>query len=303
MEILIAGGTGFIGRHLATELVNRGHQVVAMSRDPDGSVVPDAVELREADITSYPAVQDVLVDVDAVIHLVALSPLYRPRGGPQMHERVHVQGTRNLVRAMEAANIDRLIHLSGLGADPDGPTAFLRTKGRAEGIVKSADIDATIFRPAVIFGEGDEFVPFVKLVTTPYLTGLPGGGHTPFQPVWVGDFVEIIADALAEEDHIGNVYDIGGPEPLTLAAVTKAIYRASGRWARIIPIPMVLAGVGLTLAGPIPFIPFGRDQYRSLQLDHTVPDNDIEDFNRRTDELLRFESYLRGDAPEQSDGN
>lgn len=298
MNVLIAGGTGFVGRHLCEELLGRNLDVVAMSRDPDPADVPDGVELRQGDITEYEGLEDAIRGMDAVVHLVALSALYRPRGGQGMHERVHVQGTRNLARAMESVGIDRLIHMSGIGADPDGQTAYLRAKGRAEGIVRSADLAATIFRPAVIFGEGDEFVSFIRKVTTPYITALPGGGQTPFQPIWVREMVSMLADAIEDDRHSGASYDIGGPDVLTLADITRAIYRADGRSVRIIPVPFALSGIGFTLAGPLPLIPFGRDQYRALRMDHSVESNEISAFDLAPEDLRRFDAYLRDRAPE-----
>lgn len=299
MQILIAGGTGFVGRHLCAELLDRDLSVVAMSRDPDPTAVPEGVTLRQGDITEYAGLEEALQDIDVVVNLVALSPLYRPRNGEGMHEQVHVQGTRNLVRAMDATNVDRLIHMSALGADPDGPTAYLRAKGRAEGIVRSADLDETVVRPTVIFGTGAEFVPFVKSVTTPYLTGLPGGGRMRFQPIWVGDMVGVLADAIEDEQHIGAAYNIGGQEVHSLADVTRMIYRAEDRSVKILPVPLALAGIGLTIAGPLPRIPFGRDQYRSLRLDNTVESNDITAFGRSAADLRTLEAYLQESAPEE----
>ncbi len=302
MKVLVTGGTGFVGRHLCRELSGRGHDIVATSRNPDPSVVPDGVELREADVREFGDLDEAIAGVDAVVHLVALSPLFRPRGGESLHERVHVQGTRNLLRAMEAAGIDRLVHMSGIAADPDGPTAYLRAKGRAEGIVRSSDVGATIFRPTVIFGEADEFISFVKLVTTPYVTGLPGGGRSPFQPIWVGDVVAMMADALEEDDHVGETYEIGGPAVYTLAELTEMVYGAEGRWVKVVPVPMPLAGLALTVAGPLPFVPFGRDQYRGLQVEQTVESNNIDAFGQQPAALRSFADYLEDDAGEVAAG-
>ncbi len=302
MEVLITGGTGFVGRHLARALMDQGHDVVAVSRDPDTSLVPAGVECRAADVTQYDGVEDAIEGVDAVVHLVALSPLYRPRGGESMHEHVHVQGTRNLLRAMESTGVDRLVHMSSIGADPEGPTAYLRAKGRAEGIVDSSSVDATVFRPTVIFGAGDEITGFVRQVTTPYLTALPGGGRQPFQLIWVRDVAGMMAQALEEDRHLGETYEIGGPEVHTLEDITKLIYRAEGRRVTVLPVPMVLAGLAMTLAGPLPFVPFGREQYRGLQVDQTIDANDVTAFGRQPADLRTFRRYLLDDAGEDADG-
>ncbi|MFB6296633.1 MAG: complex I NDUFA9 subunit family protein [Halobacteriales archaeon] len=290
MKVLVTGGTGFIGDALCRELDDRGHEVTAMSRSPDDSDLPGSVETVSGDLTNYAAVEELFDGADAVYNLVALSPLYQTRGD-RTHERVHLEGTENAVRAAEEAGVSRFVQLSALGADPDGATAYIRAKGEAEAVVRESDLDWTIFRPSVVFGDGGEFIPFTKKLTTPYVTGLPGGGRTRFQPIYRGDMVEILADGLAEE-HAGETYEIGGPETLTLAEVTKLAYRAEGKSVSILPIPMPLASIGLTLAGPLPFVPFGPDQARSLRFDNTTAENDVGAFGLDAGDLTTLSEYL-----------
>ncbi|MFB6146090.1 MAG: complex I NDUFA9 subunit family protein [Halobacteriaceae archaeon] len=292
MDVLVTGGTGFIGTHLCRELVDRGHDVTALSRDPDPKAVPAAVEVAVGDVTAYDSIEGAVEGVDAVVHLVALSPLFQPSGGAHRHAEVHRDGTENVVRAAETAGVDRLVHLSALDADPDGPTAYLRAKGEAEEIVRDSSLDWTVFRPSVIFGDGGEFVSFTRTLTPPLVAPLPGGGRTRFQPIWVGDAVELFADALAGDDHVGEVYEIGGPEVLSLADVARMAARAEGGSVQVVPIPMSLAGLGMSVAGAIPGVPFGRDQYRSLQIDNTAPDNDVAAFGVETGDLTTLGSYL-----------
>lgn len=292
MDVLVTGGTGFIGQHLCEILLDRGHDVTALARDPEDASLPHDVGTQSCDITEYEGLPDVIEGADAIVHLVALSPLFRPPNGESMHEHVHVQGTRNVVRAMEEVGVDRLVHMSGLGADPDGPTAFIRAKGRAEGIVSTADLDATIARPTAVFGDGGEFIEFIKLVTTPYLTGLPGGGRMKFQPIWVEDVARLLAEMTTRDKHIGEAYEIGGPDVMTLAEITKQVYSSEGRSVRILPVPMPIAGLGLTLAGPVPLVPFGRDQYRALQLDNTLEENHVIALGFEESDLRQLETYL-----------
>ena len=147
-------------------------------------------------------------------------------------------------------------------------------------------------KASVVFGDGGEFVAFTKTLTTPYVTGLPGGGKTRFQPIWVGDLVPILADALEDDDHVGETYEFGGPQVLTLADVTELAYEAEGKDVTIVPIPMGLARVGLSMAGPLPFVPFGQDQARSLAFDNTVADNDVTAFGRDPADLTTLSAYL-----------
>ncbi len=292
MNVLVVGGTGFVGTHLCTELVERGHDVAALSRSPGDADLPGSVERVAGDVTDYDAVEGAFEGRDAVVNLVSLSPLFQPRGGDEAHLRVHLGGTENVVRACETHGVDRLLQMSALGADPDGPTAYIRAKGRAEQVVRDADVGWTIVRPSVVFGEGGEFVGFTRLLTTPYVTGLPGGGRTRFQPIWIGDLVPMLAEVVEDDAHAGETYEIGGPEVLTLADVARTIYRSEGRSLRVLPVPMALARVGLTLAGVVPFVPMGPDQYRSLRFDNTVADNDAAAFGADPAEMTTFAAYL-----------
>ena len=292
MNVLVTGGTGFVGRYLCAELVDRGHEVRTMDRTPEPSAVPDAVETVAGDITEYEDVAGAVEGQDAIINLVALSPLFKPSGGNGMHDEVHRKGTEHCVEAAEEHGVDRFVQMSALGADPDGDTAYIRSKGRAESTVRESSLDWTIFRPSVVFGEGGEFVEFTRLLAPPYVTLLPGGGKTRFQPIWIGDVVEMLAASLESEEHVGETYDIGGPEVLTLADVARLAHGARGRSVNVIPVPMALAGVGLSVAGKIPGFPMGGDQYRSLQFDNTTADNDVDAFGVSEGDLRTLGEYL-----------
>ncbi|MFB6153879.1 MAG: complex I NDUFA9 subunit family protein [Halodesulfurarchaeum sp.] len=292
MQVLVTGGTGFIGTHLCRELADRGHDVTALSRSPEGENIPEEVRTVAGDVRNAGDMERALSGQDAVVNLVALSPLFKPSGGDEMHERVHVEGTRNALQAAAADDVDAFVQMSALGADPAGPTAYIRAKGRAEALVRDGSVPWTIFRPSVVFGEGGEFIRFTKALTTPYVTALPGGGKTRFQPIWVGDLVPLLADAVGDEAHRGEVYEIGGPEVLSLAEVARMVYRAEGRSTSVLSIPMPLAGIGMALADPLPFVPFGRDQFRSLRFDNTTDDGALEDFGRSPEDLTTLSTYL-----------
>jgi NADH dehydrogenase len=294
MKVLVAGGTGFIGTYLCAELADRDHDVTALARTPGDADLPEGVETAIGDVTARDSLDHAFEGQDVVINLVSLSPLFKPTGG-KTHEEVHLGGTRNVVDAAEDHGLRKIVQMSGLGADPDGPTAFLQTKGRAEEVVRNSELAWTIVRPSVVFGDGGEFVGFTKLLTTPYVTGLPGGGKTSFQPIWVGDLVPMLADCV-EEERDGEIYELGGPEVLTLADVTRLAYRAEGKSVTILPIPMALARGGLALAEPIPFVPFGIDQYRSLQVENTVAENDVSAFGVDPADLRTLADYLGADG-------
>jgi NADH dehydrogenase len=299
MKVLVAGGTGFVGIGLVRELTARGHDVSVLARSPEDADVPMGVDRIALDLTSADAesVRAALAGHDAVVNLVALSPLFTPPGGNEMHEAVHLGGTKALVDAAAAVGISRFVQMSALGADPNGETHYIRAKGRAERVVRDSALDWVIVRPSVLFGSGGEFVGFTRMLTTPYVTGLPGGGNTRFQPIWVGDLVPMLADCVDGEDRGGETYELGGPEVLTLADVARRIYAAEGTSLRVLPIPMPLAKLGLTVGGIIPRFPMGPDQYRSLQFDNSVgggdPNaNNVRAFGVDPADLRTFDDYL-----------
>jgi uncharacterized protein YbjT (DUF2867 family) len=292
MNVLVVGGTGFIGQHLSEELVDRGHDVTTLSREPDTADLPAAVETVVGDVTAYDSILGAFEGQDAVVNLVALSPLFKPTGGREMHDRVHRGGTEHCIQAAEEHDVDRFIQLSGVHADPDADTAYLRAKGRAEELVRESALDWVILRPTIVFGDGDEFADFVTLLTTPVVTGLPGGGRVRYQPISVEDLTPMIAATVEEDAHVGETYEIGGPEALTLAEVTRLVYRASGSRTRVLPIPSALAKVGLRVLDPVPFFPLGADQAKAMDVDLTVPDNDVEAFGLEETELKTYGAYL-----------
>ncbi len=292
MKILVAGGSGFIGTNLCRELDEQGHDVTALARNPEQVDLPAGVDTAVGDVTALDSLSEPAQGKDAIVNLVALSPLFKPEGGDEMHESVHLGGTENLVDAAQAADVDRFLQMSALGADPQGPTSYIRAKGRAEEVVQESSLSWTIIRPSVVFGDDGEFVSFTKLLAPPFLTPLPGGGETRFQPIYVEDLVPMLIDVLESDEHVEKTYELGGPEKLTLAEVAKQAHQADGRSVNVLPIPMGIAKVGLSVLGAVPKAPMGADQYRSLRFDNTTDDNDVEAFGASESELTRLSSYL-----------
>ena len=328
MDVLVVGGTGFVGEALSRELDDRGHDVTALSRDPSDASLPGSVRRVSGDVSDYDSIEGAFDGQDAVVNLVALSALFRPIGGEERHFTVHRDGTAHVIQAAEEHGVPRLVQMSGLGADPDGPTAYIRSKGQAEALVRASDLEWVIVQPSVIFGDDDEFTGAVRQLAPPYLAPLPGGGSTRFQPIWIGDLAPMLAEAVEgadgggettvegghqlydqeadpvdehEDSHVGQTYQIGGPEVLTLADLARLVHAADGRPVRIVPVPMPLAGVGLgvlefvpaSVLDAIPVVPrMGIDQYRSLQFDNTTADNDVVAFGVDPEELKTYASYL-----------
>ncbi len=295
MKVLVAGGTGFIGSYLCRALAEGGHDVTALSRSPADT--PEGVSSATGDVTAYDSIEPAVEGQDAVVNLVALSPLFEPKGGNEMHDRIHRGGTENLVRAAEAGGVDGFVQMSALGADPNGDTAYIRSKGQAEEAVRGSDLEWTIFRPSVVFGDGGEFVGFTKRLKKMFapvvpMYPLPGGGKTRFQPIHVEDLVPMLAAAVETDGHVGEIYEVGGPEVLTLREVTNLVYEAERKGITIVPLPMPLAKIGLTVLGAVPGFPMGPDQYRSLNFDNTTAHNDVDAFGVNESELTTLAAYL-----------
>jgi uncharacterized protein YbjT (DUF2867 family) len=297
MNVLVVGGSGFIGTHLSEELVGRGHDVTVLSRSPDDEDLPDGVATTAGDVTDYDSIEGAFEGRDAVVFLVALSPLFKPDGGDEMHDRVHRGGTENALRAAEAHGVERFVQMSALSADPEAPTQYLRAKGRADEAVRESDLDTVILQPSVVFGEGGEFVWFTKRLKKLFAPGLPvyplpGGGKTiRFQPIWVGDFAPMIADTVEDDEHVGRTYEFGGPDVLTLREITNLVYESAGRSVSIVPLPMPMAKLGLTVLGSVGFS-MGRDQYRSLRIANVTSHNDVGAFDVDGSDLTSLRSYL-----------
>lgn len=298
MKVLVVGGSGFIGSTLCGELKRRDHDVTALSRSPSSEDLPKGVNKVMGNVREYGSIREAFEGMDAVYNLVALSPLFKPSGGDQMHDEIHRKGTEHVVRAAEKHDVDRFVQMSALGADRNGPTHYIRSKGRAEEVVRDSSLSWVIVRPSIVFGDDCEFVKFTKKLKRMFAPGvplypLPGGGtQTRFQPIWIGDFAPMLVEMLTGEDHGGQTYEIGGPEVITLREVAESVFAAENRSITIVGLPMPLAGVGLKTLGVLPVFPMGADQYRSLNFDNTVEKNDIGEFGVSEDELTTFDEYL-----------
>ena len=327
MKVLVTGGTGFVGTALCEELASRGHDVTALARNPAEGNFEHAVEAVRGDVTDYDSIEPHFEGQDAVVHLVALSPLFRPKGGNERHFEVHVGGTENAVKAAQEHGVETFVQMSGIHGSPDAETAYLQAKGQAEEVVKDSGLDWIIFRPTVLFGDGDEIRSFTKTVATPYLTPLPGGGRQRFQMMWIDDFADIVADALEgktgeepvddtdepdddsdgeapdaeslpENPHVGQVYEVGGPEVQTFAEIVELVYAAENKPVNVVPVPMAMADVGLSVLGSVGG-PLGSDQAKSLRKDLVVAHNDVDAFGVDPADLRTFADYLGVDEADR----
>jgi NADH dehydrogenase len=194
------------------------------------------------------------------------------------------------MEACEEADINRYIHMSALGADAEGDTEYLRTKGEAQTLVENSDLDWTVYRPSVIFGEGGQFIDFTESLLTPFVTALPGA-NPKFQPLYVEDIGDLFVETVEDEKHIHQTYDLGGPEVRSMKDIAKLIERSKGRGLTVLPVPMPFVEIGMKVSEQMG-LKFGMDQYRSLKKNNIVEENDVKNFRKSVDEMETLSNYL-----------
>ena len=267
--IAITGATGFVGRHIAAELLARGYALRALIRDRAKAIETlghhERLELVNGDILSESDCRALANGTDACIHLVGI---IRAKGSATF-ERMHTGATRNIVRACEAAGVQRYLHMSALGASPLSPAEYARTKFDAERVVRNSTLNWTIFRPGLIHGPDGEFTQLaVKWArgTTPPHFFLPyftrsvtddNGRHTEVptvQPVFVDDVARAFADSLETNTTEGEIINLAGSEILSFPDMLRAFRDAApntGAKLEAIGIPGHLAAMKAKMAAVV----------------------------------------------------
>lgn len=266
--VTLIGGGGFLGRYVAQELYRAGARVrVAQKRPRDAWFLKPLgglgqTQFAAADVTQPDTVARAIEGSDFVVNLAGTF------GGAM--QAVHVAGARNIAQAARQAGATALVHISALGADPESPSAYGRSKAQGEQAVREAFPNATILRPSVMFGREDAFVNrFAGLIArAPLVPVLRADAR--FQPAYVADVAQVVAKALADPaGHGGRIYELGGPDVVTMGALLRWIAETIGRDARFIELPDALGSL-IAMFGALPGAPITRDQWRMLQRDNVV---------------------------------
>jgi uncharacterized protein YbjT (DUF2867 family) len=265
-QLVILGGTGFVGSHLLPRLAADGHRIVLLSRNRERhrelTVLP-GVTIRSADVYDDDTLRRHFVGADAVINLVGI---LNPRG-PYTFQRTHVELTRRLIAACHASGVQRLHQMSSLKAG-QGLSQYLKTRGEAEVLTKASGLDWTIYQPSVIFGAGDGLVTrFAALLR--HMPVLPlARAKSRMSPTFVGDVAEAIARCVGS-DKLGRrrSFELYGPEVLTLGEIVWKIRAAAGLRTPIIALPDSLGRLQAQFAELLPGKPFSLDNFRSLRTD------------------------------------
>jgi uncharacterized protein YbjT (DUF2867 family) len=280
--ILITGASGYIGSHLTRRLVRQNVPVRALVRDrqkaeSEGRLSSLNIDYAQGDVNDPQSLEQAMLGATAVIHLVAIAI----EKGSRSYEQVIYQGTVNTVEAAKKAGVRRFINMSQLGADASLPYRFLASKGKAQEHVAASGLDWTAFRPSVVWGPEDEFAnTFAKLVPlTPLIFPIVGDENARFQPVWVEDVVNCFATALEDEGTIGQEYELGGPEILTLEEIERRTLRAIRAQRLMVRFPMpVLRLVVALLEKLLPNPPVTRSLLELLAVSNVTQNNAISRF-------------------------
>jgi uncharacterized protein YbjT (DUF2867 family) len=273
MNVLITGGTGFVGQAVVRHLRQAGHRPIVLARRPNAAAARTLAEEHDARIVSGNLLEPetlpaALADCDAIVHLVGIIS----EVGVQTFENVHVNATGALIEAARNSRVRRFIHMSALGTRPNAISRYHQTKYAAEQLVRQGPVPWTIFRPSLIYGPGDAFVNlFVRIARFSPVLPVIGDGRARFQPVSVEVVARAFALALTEPGAEGGTFDLCGADSLTLPELVETILRVTGRRRVKIPLPFALARIQAALLEVlVPLLlrrapPLNRDQIIMLE--------------------------------------
>lgn len=268
--VTVFGGSGFLGRHTVRALARAGWRIRVAVRHPNGAFFlrplgsVGQIDLVKCDVSDPDAVARAVQGADAVVNLCGI--LFQ---SGQTFEEVQADGAAHVAQAAAAAGVAALVHVSALGADSQSDSEYAVTKAQGEDAVREAFPKAVILRPSIVFGPEDGFFnKFASLARFTPALPLIGGGHTRFQPVFVGDVAQAIVAGLGRQD--GRTYELGGPAVYTFKEVLQLILRETGRRRMLVPLPF---GLAMIKAGFLQILPkplLTVDQVRLLKKDNVV---------------------------------
>ncbi|HEX5127866.1 MAG TPA: complex I NDUFA9 subunit family protein, partial [Rhodocyclaceae bacterium] len=269
-SILLLGGSGFIGSHLARRLSEQDFLVVIPTRRAERAkhlTLLPTVEVIEADVHDQKVLSDLASSADTIINLIGI--LHSKSGVPYGPDfaQAHVALPQKIAMACNDTAVQRLIHVSALGAANDAPSEYLRSKADGEAAIQKAHAAWTIFRPSVVFGPDDKFLNvFAQLLHTFPILPL-GGARARFQPVFVEDVVSAIVSSLTLSASFGHTYELAGPKIYSLLDLVHYVAELIGRPRLIVPLPDGLAMLEAAILECLPGPLMNRDNMRSMQID------------------------------------
>lgn len=274
-NVLLIGGSGFIGGHIAHELSKRGLCVTVPTRRRERArhlLLLPTVDVVEADVHDPDALDRLVVGQDAIINLVGV--LQSRSGQPYGHdfERAHVALPRKIVACAHRSGVSRLVHFSALRAAPNAPSQYLRSKAAGESVVRTAEppLNYTILQPSVVFGPEDSFLNLFAELARRFPVLPLGAAGARFQPVYVGDVARIAVDLLCNETSFGETYELCGPKVYTLRQLVTYVGKLIGHRRPILSLPHGLAYLQALALEFAPGALMSRDNLRSMEVDNVA---------------------------------
>ena len=268
--ILVTGGTGFVGSHIVRWLLSDQRQVRLLIRDPErvADEVTGRVEEFVGDVRLPETLPSAFAGVDQVIHLVGI--IRETEDGK--FEMMHTEATRHVIEAARAAGARRLLHMSALGARPEAPSRYHRTKWAAEMLVRESGLDWTIFRPSIIVGQpGDhDFIAqLMDMIRRDSVIKIPGDGTAKMQPVSVDDVAASFLKALDDPATIGQTYELAGPDVMTIEEIYNLLALAMQVHKLTVHTPFwLLRPAAAVMQALVPNPPITVDQALMLEEDN-----------------------------------
>lgn len=248
-RVLLTGATGFVGRTVLSELLQRGYQVVALGRRPAvDPAIPGLIRVS-ADVLGS-GWERWAEGCEAAIHLVGIIR-ENPKAGITFRG-AHVEATARVLEVCRNLGIQRFLHMSAVGASLNGLTPYHRTKGEAEALVRASNLAWTIFRPSVIFGPGDGFTTTLAQVVGRFpIVPVFGDGSYPLQPIAVEEIAEAFVESLERPETVHQVIELGGPEALSYLEALRRVATSLGKRRFFLRVPLGLARFGVRLAAAL----------------------------------------------------
>lgn len=265
--VCVLGGSGFVGRHVCHRLAALGYRVRVPTRDRERAkqlILLPTVEVVDADVHDARQLAQAIRGCDAVINLVGV--LHDGRGHGSFRE-AHVELARKVIAACRDYGVRRLLHMSALAAAVQAPSAYLRSKGEAEVIVRESGLDATLFRPSVIFGREDSFLNLFASLLRLLPVMVLASPNARFQPVFVEDVAAAFVSSLGDPDSFGNSYDLCGPRVYTLRELVETVGALTGRRRPVIGLNDTLSYWQAFAMELSPVKLMTRDNYYSMKVD------------------------------------
>src|SRR5688572_29170617 len=270
MKVLVTGGAGVVGEGAIAALLQRGHEVRILSRYADRGVMrwPRGVEARAGDVAVAAEVNGSARGCDAIVHIAGIEEESTP---DLTFDKVNVLGTRHVVAEAQRAAVRRLVFVSALGADT-GRTEYLKSKRRAEQVVRGCSRPWVILRPGAVYGPGDRNLSvLLKLVRTLPAIPVIDHGAQRFQPLWHEDFGRAIANAVDMPDITGRVLEVAGPEQTSMSDLLDRMEGLAGRRPKRVGVPAAVSAMGTQLASVLGFkLPISEAHFAMLQEDNVI---------------------------------